>query len=126
MARVTVEDCIAKVPNRFELVVMAARRAKDIEHGAQVSVPRNNDKSTLIALREIAQDALDLEQLLAATKKGLLCDNTSYIDEEEEEDEIVADNQFDDDDFEDDFEDDAAGRVSDDEEEEDFDEDYDS
>ena len=114
MARVTVEDCIAKVPNRFELVIMAARRAKDIEHGAQVSVPRNNDKSTLIALREIAQDAIDMDLLLAATKKGLINETNNYESEEE------AEEQFEDDNFEDDFEDDGdkSGEEFDDEDEE--------
>lgn len=55
MARITVEDCLGKVPNRFDLVLMASRRARQIANGAQPLVPQEDDKPTVLALREIAQ-----------------------------------------------------------------------
>ena len=61
MARVTVEDCVEKVPNRFSLVLMAAHRARAISTGAQILVDRDNDKNPVVALREIADDVLDHE-----------------------------------------------------------------
>lgn len=63
MARVTVEDCIAKVHNRFELVLLASVRAREIEAGAQIVVTRDNDKNPVVALREMATDMLDLNAL---------------------------------------------------------------
>ncbi len=63
MARRTVEDCIQKVPNHFELVLLAAGRAKSLEAGADPMVPREGDKNPVIALREIGQDAVDLHLL---------------------------------------------------------------
>lgn len=78
MARVTVEDCIEKVNNRFELVLMASRRAKDIERGATPSVARNNDKPTIIALREIAEEAISLPGLQELTKRGLIEDKNLF------------------------------------------------
>jgi DNA-directed RNA polymerase subunit omega len=72
MARVTVEDCIKKVNNRFELVLMAARRAGDLEMGIQPSIPRDNDKATIIALREIAEETISLDGLKELTKKRLI------------------------------------------------------
>ncbi|MES2215079.1 MAG: DNA-directed RNA polymerase subunit omega, partial [Pseudomonadota bacterium] len=63
MARVTVEDCIPEVRNRFELVVLAAERAKKINSGAAITVDRDNDKDPVVALREIAAKNLDIEGL---------------------------------------------------------------
>ncbi|MDP1641960.1 MAG: DNA-directed RNA polymerase subunit omega [Phenylobacterium sp.] len=63
MARVTVEDCIQKVPNRFNLVLLAAHRARGISAGAQLLVDRDNDKNPVVALREIADDVVDAEEL---------------------------------------------------------------
>jgi len=60
MARVTVEDCVTKVPNRFELVLMSAQRARQIASGASMAVERDNDKNPVVALREIAEDKLDI------------------------------------------------------------------
>jgi DNA-directed RNA polymerase subunit omega len=74
MARVTVEDCIKIVENRFELVMMASRRAMDLEMGAQPSIPRENDKSTIIALREIADETISLSGLKELTKKRMIED----------------------------------------------------
>ena len=63
MARVTVEDCLDKIPNRFDLVVLAARRARDLTLGRAPFVERENDKPTVIALREIAEGKVDLDYL---------------------------------------------------------------
>jgi DNA-directed RNA polymerase subunit omega len=63
MARVTVEDCLEHVDNRFELVIKAAKRARKISIGAEPLVPMENDKPTVIALREIAQGLLSQEQM---------------------------------------------------------------
>lgn len=59
MARVTVEDCLQKIPNRFELVLAAARRARQIEHGAEPMVPMGKEKPVVIALREIGEGKID-------------------------------------------------------------------
>ena len=80
MARVTVEDCVEKVKNRFELVLMAARRAKDIERGATPSVSRDNDKPTIIALREIADETISISGLEELTKRGLIEDKNLFIE----------------------------------------------
>lgn len=71
MARVTVEDCVLKVPNRFDLVMLAAQRARDIAAGAQATVERNNDKNPVMALREIADETIDLEALSNSLVQGL-------------------------------------------------------
>ncbi len=71
MARVTVEDCVLKVPNRFDLVMLAAQRARDIASGAQLSVERDNDKNPVVALREIAEETVELDALADALVKGL-------------------------------------------------------
>lgn len=63
MARVTVEDCVEKIPSRYELVVMAARRAKDISAGAPITLSRDNDKDAVVSLREIADGTIDLDTL---------------------------------------------------------------
>ena len=66
MARVTVEDCVEKVPNRFSLVLLAAHRARAISTGSPLAVDRDNDKNPVVALREIAEDAVESEQLREA------------------------------------------------------------
>ncbi len=63
MARVTIEDCLKHVPNRFDLVLLASKRARQLMAGAEPLVPVNNDKVTVIALRELAEGLLDLEAL---------------------------------------------------------------
>ena len=63
MARVTVEDCIEKLPNRFELVLLAAYRARMISQGAPLTVERDNDKNSVVALREIAEDTVNVDDL---------------------------------------------------------------
>ena len=83
MARVTVEDCVLKVPNRFDLVMLAAQRARDISSGAQLTVERDNDKNPVIALREIADETVDLTILADQLVKGL--QRQIEFDEPEEE-----------------------------------------
>jgi DNA-directed RNA polymerase subunit omega len=63
MARVTVEDCVDKVPNRFELVMLAAHRARSLASGSPLTVERDNDKNPVVALREIAEETLTADQL---------------------------------------------------------------
>ena len=63
MARVTVEDCVEQITNRFELVSLAAKRAKSINCGSPITIERDNDKNAVVALREIAAKNLDIEQL---------------------------------------------------------------
>jgi DNA-directed RNA polymerase subunit omega len=59
MARVTVEDCIEQIPNRFELVLLAAQRARNLARGAAITIDRDNDKNSVVALREIADVSVD-------------------------------------------------------------------
>lgn len=70
MARVTVEDCVLKVPNRFELVVLAAQRARHITAGSPLLVDRDNDKNPVVSLREIADTDLDLDMLKSSVVTG--------------------------------------------------------
>jgi DNA-directed RNA polymerase subunit omega len=72
MARVTVEDCILRVPNRFELVLLAAQRARNISRGEELTVERDNDKNPVVALREIAEGTVDLAALEADLIKAQL------------------------------------------------------
>jgi len=83
MARVTVEDCVLQVPNRFELVMLAAQRAREISAGGQLTVERDNDKNPVVALREIADVTLNLETLQENLVKGL--QRQVETDEPEEE-----------------------------------------
>jgi len=71
MARVTVEDCVQVIPNRYELVLLAAQRARDISAGSVVSVDRDNDKNTVIALREIADQTINLDDLRRHIARGV-------------------------------------------------------
>ena len=71
MARVTVEDCVLKIPNRFQLVMFSAQRARNISAGAAITVDKDNDKNHVVALREIAEETLDLDELEEALIKGL-------------------------------------------------------
>ncbi|MDE1147945.1 MAG: DNA-directed RNA polymerase subunit omega [Azospirillaceae bacterium] len=85
MARVTVEDCVLKVPNRFELVMMAAQRARDVAAGAPLSVDRDNDKNPVVALREIADETVVLDSLKNALIKG----HQRVQEQDEPEEEII-------------------------------------
>lgn len=71
MARVTVEDCVLKIPNRFELVMLASQRAREISSGAQEAVSRDNDKNPVIALREIADEKVEFDVIREALVSGL-------------------------------------------------------
>lgn len=70
MARVTVEDCIVKIPNRFELVMSAAQRTRDISAGAEITVDRDNDKNPVVALREIADEKVSVDNLKESLIRG--------------------------------------------------------
>lgn len=84
MARVTVEDCIEKVDNRFQLVLLAAHRARNISAGASLMLDRDNDKNPVVALREIADEKLDLDALGESLVSGLQRVIPSDDDEEAE------------------------------------------
>ncbi|MGH6947126.1 MAG: DNA-directed RNA polymerase subunit omega [Kiloniellales bacterium] len=71
MARVTVEDCVLQVPNRFELVLLAGQRARDVAAGAPLTIERDRDKNPVVALREIAEQTVSLEELQGSLVKGL-------------------------------------------------------
>jgi DNA-directed RNA polymerase subunit omega len=86
MARVTVEDCIDKVDNRFELVLLAGHRARLISQGAQITVPRDNDKNPVVALREIAEETLSPGDL----KEDLIHSLQKHVEVDEPEAEAVA------------------------------------
>ncbi|MGN1063734.1 MAG: DNA-directed RNA polymerase subunit omega [Alphaproteobacteria bacterium] len=79
MARVTVEDCVEKVPNRFDLVLLASGRAKSLGSGAAPTVERDNDKDTVVALREIEENTIDLNQV----RDGLIIGMQKYVGAQE-------------------------------------------
>ncbi len=81
MARVTVEDCVEKLPNRFELVMVAAQRARKIGSGASLTVDRDNDKNAVVSLREIAVESIDIENL----KEELIRNHQRIIPNDDEE-----------------------------------------
>lgn len=82
MARVTVEDCVEKVPNRFELVMMASQRARKISSGGALTIDRDNDKNPVVALREIAADTVSVTDL----KEELVRNNQRIIEMDDGED----------------------------------------
>ena len=71
MARVTVEDCVQRIPNRFELVMMAAQRSRELSVGGELTVDRDNDKNPVVALREIADDLVEFDALEETLVKGM-------------------------------------------------------
>lgn len=81
MARVTVEDCVEQIPNRFELILIAAQRARMIREGSPLSVDRDNDKDPVVSLREIAEKSVDLK----VVKESLVADLQEVRPGEEEE-----------------------------------------
>lgn len=85
MARVTAEDCVRRVPNRFELVMMASQRARELGGGAALSVDRDNDKNPVVALREIADETVALDGLRETLVKG----HQRVVLQDEHEDEII-------------------------------------
>ena len=86
MARVTVEDCVQKIPNRFELVLLAAQRARNLSRGEELTLDRDDDKNPVVALREIADETVDLGRLEQDLIKSL-----SRAPEPEPADEEVLD-----------------------------------
>ncbi|NRB16196.1 MAG: DNA-directed RNA polymerase subunit omega [Rhodobacteraceae bacterium] len=86
MARVTVEDCVDKVPNRFELVLLAAHRAREIAAGAPITVERDNDKNPVVSLREIADET----QSADALRERLIESNQTQIEVDEPEEDSMA------------------------------------
>jgi len=87
MARVTVEDCVQKIPNRFELVMLAGQRARDVSAGAPLTVDRDNDKNPVVALREIAALSVDAEILRENLVKSM--QRHAEVDEPEEDLELL-------------------------------------
>jgi DNA-directed RNA polymerase subunit omega len=88
MARVTVEDCVLKVPNRFELVLVAAQRAREITAGAPLSLDRDDDKNPVVALREIADETVPIDRLQDSLIRGM--QKHVEIDEPEETPDLEA------------------------------------
>ena len=88
MARVTVEDCIEKIPNRFDLVLAAAQRARDVSSGNPLTIDRDNDKNPVVALREIADETVDPDFLRDEIIKGLQKLSNPEVSNEDEEDEL--------------------------------------
>lgn len=85
MARVTVEDCVDKIPNRFELVLLAAHRARSISAGAPIAVERENDKNPVVSLREIAEKIIEPEDI----KEDLIHSMQRYVEVDEPEADAV-------------------------------------
>lgn len=86
MARVTVEDCVDKVPNRFELVMLAAHRAREVTAGSPLSIERDNDKNPVVALREIAEETQAAEEL----RERMIASLQTQIEVDEPEDDAMA------------------------------------
>ena len=84
MARVTVEDCVDKVPNRFELVILAAHRAREIAAGAPLTIERDNDKNPVVALREIADETQGADHLRTALVESLRTQNEVDLPEDDD------------------------------------------
>lgn len=85
MARVTVEDCVDKVPNRFDLVLLAGHRARTISSGAPITVERDNDKNPVVALREIASETISPEDM----REDLIHSMQKYVEVDEPEPEAA-------------------------------------
>ncbi|MEV8465208.1 MULTISPECIES: DNA-directed RNA polymerase subunit omega [Meridianimarinicoccus] len=86
MARVTVEDCVDKVPNRFELVMLAAHRAREIASGAPLTVDRDNDKNPVVSLREIAEETQNTDDL----RERMIESHQTQIEVDEPEDDQMS------------------------------------
>ena len=86
MARITVEDCIEKISNRFDLVVFAVQRGRELSAGDEPTIDRDNDKNTVVSLREIAESTVDIEKL----RDNLIISMQKQIQEEEAEDKEIT------------------------------------
>ena len=99
MARVTVEDCILNVPNRFELVLLSAKRAREISAGSPLTVVRDNDKNPVIALREISENSIDIqalrENLIKNFQRHVFVENHESELDEEVQDAMGATSEWD-------------------------------
>src|SRR5260370_14232568 len=87
MARITVEDCVDKIPNRFDLVLLASQRARQISGGADLTIDRDRDKNPVVALREIAEQTVKpkhLEELIVSNLQKV------RVDEDDETDELAS------------------------------------
>ena len=109
MARVTVEDCIEKVQNRFELIIAASQRAREVSNGVQIEVDKDNDKNTVISLREIGDGAItydDLKERYLKSLQKVIVNNdddeendieeefSSYLNQEESDQNLNPNNFF--------------------------------
>lgn len=94
MARVTVEDCVLKIPNRFKLVMLSAQRARNISAGAPMTVEKDNDKNPVVALREIAEETVDLGDLEEGLIKGLQRHVEMNDNEEEDFDQLAIQQDY--------------------------------
>ena len=94
MARVTVEDCITRVPNRFELVLLSAHRARAVAAGEALTVERDNDKNTVVALREIAVQSIDQDDLRESLLRGMQRHVETDEPEEDEMSLLMAQEQW--------------------------------
>ena len=109
MARVTVEDCIEKIDNRFELIIAASQRAREISNGVQIEVAKDNDKNTVISLREIGDGAItydDLKERYLKSLQKVVINNdedeendiqeefSTYLNQEDTEDNLNPNNFF--------------------------------
>ncbi|WP_409433875.1 DNA-directed RNA polymerase subunit omega [Litorimonas sp. RW-G-Af-16] len=92
MARVTVEDCVEKVPNRFDLVLLASHRSRNIAAGSALTIDRDNDKTPVVALRELAEETLDMDELRESLVVGLqrVIFDDDMPDENEEQEPVLA------------------------------------
>ena len=94
MARVTVEDCIKKIPNRFDLVVAAAQRSREISNGVAIEIERDNDKNPVVSLREIASEAVDADSLqerfIRSMQKNLIKEDINLENDASLEEEFAA------------------------------------
>ena len=94
MARVTVQDCIDKIPNRFDLVIAAAQRSREISNGMPIEIDRDNDKNPVVSLREIASEVVDPqtleERFIRSMQKNIIKEDKNSEDDISLEDEFAA------------------------------------
>ena len=94
MARITVEDCIKKVPNRFDLVILAAQRSRQIASGAPLTIDRDNEKNPVLALREIASGSVNVDDLKTGSIQGFRHYQSKPDEKEEELEAILSEDKF--------------------------------
>ena len=94
MARVTVEDCIEKIPNRFDLVLVASQRARSLSSGTEMTVERDNDKNPVVALREIAEETIAIDEVEESLIRGLQKHLEPDVPDDEEMDQLTTGDDF--------------------------------